>query len=521
MSGRLVKAVLGVACIILFSRLLGFLREMVIADKFGTSAGYDLYLIAVMLPALIFGVINFSSLYLFVPYLSKKLDTKTPGDGSLDWQRVWPAINLTLVFAFGLMVLIILSAPYIMKLWGRYYLVEEFGRVVLYCRLTSIIVILGASEAFMRAYLNVKKIFTYPAAGYIVYNVFCITAIIIFYERFSVGAIIIGLLGGLLVQNVYLFLRVLSFRPFEKFNKRILDRETKTILATGGLLIIIELINRSYFLIDRYVAQQFGEGVISALNYSQVLIQLPDSIIGFAIGSVVFPLFSEASVNIKDHRFGDAYQRAVAGSLFLAVPIAAFFFVNAADLVYMLFHRGVFDHNSVELTTTVLKPFTLSIVALFVVSLSIRACHSGGWARYVLGFAVIIFITKFFTTLLLPRWLGYAGITTATSIAHIGFALFMLTFIIKRTVAVNKRRFVMTIVRLILVGVATVFVMTYFNNLLPEYLSQFNHIKILLKLLLSGLVLGAVYLLFIHIVGLRPMFNKILLGSKVKESGQS
>ena len=74
MSARARTAVLSVAAVLVVSRLLGFVREMVIADKFGTSAQYDLYLIALILPALAYGVINFASYYLFVPFITRKLE---------------------------------------------------------------------------------------------------------------------------------------------------------------------------------------------------------------------------------------------------------------------------------------------------------------------------------------------------------------------------------------------------------------------------------------------------------------
>jgi len=503
MQGRIVKAVFSVAGIIFISRLLGFFREMVIADKFGTSAGYDLYLIAIILPALFYGVINFSSIYLFVPYLSKKENTKNIADNSSVWYSIWPVINSVLILAVCFVILIILFAPYIMKIWSKNFTAQEFHLVVFYCRITAFVVILGVLESFMRAYLNVKKIFTYPASGYIVYNIFFILAVLVLYKRFSVGALVVGLLGGLIIQDIYLFLRIISFNPLKRFNKTIFSQETKSVLATGGILILIEFINRSYFLVDRYVAQKFGEGVISALNYSQVLIQLPDSIIGFAIGTVIFPLLSEAVVNVNNQRFTETFKKAIISSILLSIPIAVFFFINATELVYLLFHRGAFDQRSVMITASVLKPFTPSIIALFVISLSIRACYSRGWGRYVLYFAIIILITKFVTTLLLPRWLGYIGITTATAVAHIGFASLMLSLIVKRIFKKDKAKFLVIIGKLILIGVLTAFFMTFVNKELAVYLTRSDRLDILFKLFLSGITLLFIYIFSLYIFGLK------------------
>ncbi|UCD64512.1 MAG: hypothetical protein JSW34_03500 [Candidatus Zixiibacteriota bacterium] len=508
MAERAAKAIFGVAGILLVSRLLGFFREVVIADVFGTTARYDLYLVAVMLPALLYGVLNFASVYLFVPYFSRRTEKTESGETEVSWTAVWPAVNLAALISAVLVILMIALAPLVMKIWGGHYLGDDFGRIVLYCRLTAVMVLLGTTEAFMRAYLNVRRIFTYPAAGYIVYNVFCIAAIVVLHDRLSVGAIVVGLLGGLLVQNVYLLMKVLSFKPFEKFVRKVSDSDTKALLAAGGIIILIELINRSYFLIDRYVAPQFGEGVISALNYGQVLIQLPDSIIGLAIGAVVFPMFSQVSGEAQNRRFGDVYQKAVAGAMLVAIPIAVFYLINAEDLVSLLFRRGQFDRASVAMTAGILRPYAPSIVALFVISTSIRACYSGGWGKYVLAFTVVVFATKFVGTFVLPGFFGYAGITAATATAHVSFAALMLIFLTLKVPATDTVRFVWNVVMLLLTGVVAGLAGNHFNGFIAGYSGGSGYQHVLARLALSGAFLVVLYWLGLHFMGLKGLYRE-------------
>ena len=505
MAGRVVKAVFGVAGILLVSRLLGFFREVIIADIFGTSAQYDLYLVAIMLPALLSGVLSFASIYLFVPYLSAKAKHSTDGEITIDWPSIRPAINLAKTSALIMALAIIFLAPYIMKIWGSNYSGEDFGLIVFYCRLTAFMVVLGVTEAFMRAFLNVKRIFTYPASGYIVYNVTCILAIVFLNKQLSVGAIAVGMMGGLIIQNIYLLVRIMGYHPFKGLHLKLIDDDSRAILATGGIIILIEFINRSYFLIDRYVAPQFGEGVISALNYGQVLIQLPDSIIGLAIGAVVFPMFSQASNDAQDNKFGDVYRKAITSAILIAIPIAAFYLINAEDLVHLLFQRGQFDQASVTLTAAILKPYAPSIIALFVISTSIRACYSGGWGKYVLVFAAVIFATKFVGTFVLAKIFGYAGITAATSLAHIGFASFMLIFLTKKVPATVNVRFVWNIVMLLLIGLVTVLSAYYLKTYISGYLDSSDITGVIIKLLVLGVFVLVVYLLGVYFMGLKSV----------------
>ena len=280
-SGRIRTAVFSVAGVVFLSKVFGFLREMVIADKFGTSADYDLYLIATILPALFYGILNYAGFYLLVPYFSRRLAEQREGESTEDWQSIWPVINFNVVASLFVTLLIILAAPYVMRIWTGGFTEDMFARVVFFSRITAVAVVLGTTEAFIRAFLNVKRIFVYPAAGYIVFNLFSITSIMLLYRSMSVGAVAFGWIGGLLLQNLYLLARLRGFDPLKGFRRTLYNTDVRALLATAGFLFAVELVNRSYFMIDRYFAVEFGAGVVSALNYSQVLVQLPDAIIGF------------------------------------------------------------------------------------------------------------------------------------------------------------------------------------------------------------------------------------------------
>lgn len=513
MSERISKTIFSVGAIILLSRLLGFVREMVIANIFGTSADYDIYLIAVMLPALAYGVINFASIYFFVPFLSKQ----NSSDGRTSWKAIYPPLNLILLASFVVVLIIIIGSPYIMKIWGSQLSDEKFAQVVLYSRLTSLMVLLGTTEAFMRAFLNVKKIFIFPAGGFIVYNVFCISSIFFLYESFSVGAIIIGVLAGLFFQNLFLLTKILKFKPFQSFTPKLITENSKALLKTAGIVVIIEMINRSYFLLDRFIAPSFGEGVISALNYSQVIVQLPDSIIGFAIGAVVFPLFSESTDNEQLHRFQYLYKKAILSAVFLAVPIAVFFFLHAKEIVYLLFHRGVFDAHSVELTATTLRPFVISIVSLFVISTSMRACYSGGWGRVVLLFVSISFTLKFILNIVLSNAFGYVGISSATAAAHLFFAGAMIIFIMQKIRMLEKKQFVITLASILSAGI-------FSGGLLYLIQSHWftssignSYISIIISLAESLLILIVVYLLSLYILNQKELLLQFVKHLKKNE----
>ncbi|MBN1213092.1 MAG: polysaccharide biosynthesis C-terminal domain-containing protein [candidate division Zixibacteria bacterium] len=502
---------------VFLSKLLGLAREMVIADRFGTSAEYDLYLIAIILPALAYGVINFASFYLFVPYLTRKLENNTNVSEAVGWKSAWSLFNFTFTGALIVTLIIILGAPLIMRIWAGGYAPEQFAMIVFYSRVTAFIVVLGLSEAFLRAVLNVKKKFTYPAAGPIIFNFFSILCIILFSGKFSVGAIALGLLAGLFLQNIYLALRLAGLKILSGFNLSFKHIDVRELVTMAGLLLLVELLNRSYFMIDRYFAPQYGEGIISALNYSQVLVQLPDAVVGFAIASVLFPLFSKTYDKNNLFRFNALYQKAIIGGLLVAVPLAVLFFVNAGEIIHLIFYRGVFDAASLTKTAQVLKPYTPTIIALFVISTSLRACYGRGLVRQVLIFTVFLLVLKYLTTALMPLWFGFAGISAATSISQVGFALLLFLLIVKRHRMEAKGKFILSIIKIFTAGIIGFILVYYVNYFAENYLDVMSRTASVIKIGISSSAILLFYGLPVYLFGFGDYIKEILRLQKSKD----
>ena len=480
-----------------------------IADRFGSSADYDLYLIATILPAMLYGVLNYASFYLLVPHFTKCFEADSDREGA-HWRVIWPVINSNLVIALGLAAATAIAAPYLMRIWGSGFDAAEFDQIVFFARALSIVIVLGTSEAFLRAYLNVRQIFVYPALSYTIYNIVAIACIILLYDDYGVGSIAIGMVGGLVIQNLFLASRLVPMGPLRHFSIRLFTPDTKALLAAGGMLVLIEAINRSYFLIDRFYAPQFGEGVVSALAYSQVLVTLPDAVVGFALGSVLYPLFSHNSQGKTDERFMALYQKAIITAVMIAVPLAGLYFTNAREIVFLVFQRGVFNEHSVAMTTAVLKPMVPTMLSLFVISMSIRAGYARGWRRPVLVFTISLLAVKFILTDLLSRWLGYPGIAAATSVSQVGFAIALVALVMRHRPSSYSQTPWSAIARLVLAGVIAAGAVLAFDHYLGSPVESLTRLSAVLEIAVSWVVLLAIYVGLVWVFGLREYITKAL-----------
>jgi peptidoglycan biosynthesis protein MviN/MurJ (putative lipid II flippase) len=108
-------------------------------------------------------------------------------------------------------------------------------------------------------------------------------------------------------------------------------------------------------------------------------------------------------------------------------------------------------------------------------------------------------------TFVLAKIFGYAGITAATSLAHIGFASFMLIFLTKKVPATVNVRFVWNIVMLLLIGLVTVLSAYYLKTYISGYLDSSDITGVIIKLLVLGVFVLVVYLLGVYFMGLKSV----------------
>lgn len=464
------QAILGVSGIVLASKFLGFIREMVIAERFGTSMEYDIYLLAIAGPVFFNLVIVHTTNYLTVPYLAKKV----PGQPDHpDWSRVWSVFNSLLVIVLAIVALIIIAAPVLVHLIGPNLAGESFDTGVFYCRLIAGLLVLGFIESFLRSVLNVRKRFAYPAMGTILLNITTIVIIYLFSGSLSVGAILAGILVGSLVQVIFLSLGFARKDIFRAFKLELFKPEVKTLLTAGGAIISVEFLTSTYFLIDRYFASDMTEGVVSALNYCSLLVMLPASIVGYAIATVSFPYLSERSGSDEITGFGRLLRSALSLAILAGLPCAVFYTVFARELTAAVFFRGAFDVVSLEITSRILTMLGPYLLCLFGYTILIQACYALGRQRAVLAIAAVSVIIKFSLTGILKDVMGYPGIGLATSLVFV-FSATMLLTLLARAGRLQKAAHLVAAAGKIIVASIPIVVVGCLFDFTPEYHEGMN-----------------------------------------------
>ena len=501
------QAIFGVSGVVLISKLLGFIREMVIAERFGTSLQYDIFLIAIAAPIFFNLVIVHSANYLTVPFLSRK---STDFAENSDWREIWSVFNSLLAVVLLLIGLIIIAAPHLVKLIGPNLEGEELRKGVYYCRAISALVFFGFLESFLRSALNVRKQFVYPMMGTIILNIVVISVIYLFSAKLSVGAILLGLLVGSFFQVIFLFLKFTNRGIFGYFSLKIFGPEVRNLLAVGGAIVAVELLMSTYFLIDRYFASNSIEGVVSALNYCSLLVMLPVSIVGYAISAVTFPYLSERSEKIQSKEFASLLHSALTMALVIGLPCGMFYLVFPRELTAAVFFRGAFDLNSLEITSRILITLAPYLVCLFLYTILLQSCYSSGRQKTVLMIALASIFLKFILTGLLIKLLDYPGIGLATSIVQTITICLLIAILVRDNRLTDIGKLGITAGKVIVASMP-ILVLAYFYKSFPDFAHGMSLVS-KLRVIPAGIIAFSGFIFigyFINISLVRDMFGRL------------
>ncbi|WP_172298775.1 murein biosynthesis integral membrane protein MurJ [Pseudoruegeria sp. HB172150] len=358
---RLMAAFFTVGVWTLASRLLGFVRDILIAAFLGAGPVAEAFLIAFSLPNMFRrffaeGAFNMA----FVPMFSKKVE-RDEDPLAFAKDAFAGLATVLVVFAF----IATLAMPWlVLAMASGFYGDERFPMAVLYGRIAFPYILFISLAALLSGVLNATGRFAAAAAAPVLLNVLFIAAMTLA-SRFGwdMGltlAITVPVAGIAQMTLVWIAAAKAGFRLTLQRPKLTPDLKRLAIIAGPAMLAggVVQI----NLLIGRQVAS-FFEGAVAWLNYADRLYQLPLGVVGIAIGVVLLPDLSRR-LGAGDEAGGrDAFNRAAEISLSLTIPAAVALVVIPLPLVQVLFQRGAFGPDDTAATALATAVYGLGLPA--------------------------------------------------------------------------------------------------------------------------------------------------------------
>jgi putative peptidoglycan lipid II flippase len=374
MAAILARAGLVVSAAYLASRLLGYLRVVVIGTTFGVGPELDAFFAAFRIPDLIFQLVAAGAVAsALVPIVS---GLRSTGDSARAWRIVSTVANLMVV---GLVVLAgagFVLAPVLVPLITPGFDDAQLARTIDLTRLMLVAPILLGLGSVATAALNGSRRFAASAIAPIVYNLAIIGAAVLLGPTMGVTGLALGVVAGsaghLLIQLPPLA-RV-GFHYLPKIDLAEPEaREAILLMAPRAVgLGATQLI----FVVLTALASGLGPGAISAYTIAFSLVQIPIGVIGIPLGIVLFPSLAGELAQGRTGTYLALLERGLRVGAFVMFPIAALGMVLQVHIVELLLGYGRFGEAAVDLTAATLLAFLIGLPAHAALDVLARAFYA-------------------------------------------------------------------------------------------------------------------------------------------------
>jgi putative peptidoglycan lipid II flippase len=438
------------------SRILGVVREQVLAAFFGAGNAMDAYNVAYRIPNLVRDLFAEGAMSsAFVPTFTRHLATE--GRASA-WRLGNLVINGLMVITAGLVILGIVFAEPLVALFASAYR-EVPGKLELTVFLTRLMLpfltFVALAAAFM-GMLNSLHRFFIPALSPAMYNVATITCALVLVPLMPgmglppITAIAIGsLIGGaaqLAVQWPALRREGFRYRPVLDWRDESL-RRVLVLMGPGTIGLAATQVN---VFVNTVLATGEGTGAVSWLNYAFRLMYLPIGLFGVSIATATLPAVSRHAA----HRDEPAARRTIADGLTLMlvlnVPATVGLIVLATPIVRVIFERAAFTPADTAATAAAVRFYALGLVGYSIVRIASPVFYALGQNRTPVMISVATVLANALLNVALVRVMGYQGLALGTSIAALFNAALLMFFLRRRLDGIDGGRVAGSLLRIVM-----------------------------------------------------------------------
>jgi len=416
---NLLRTLATVSGLTLMSRVLGFVRDFVIARSFGAGMMTDAFFVAFRLPNLLrrlFAEGAFSQA--FVPLLAEYRNRRSAGETRALIDRVATVLFLVVLVVAALGVV---GAPLLVQVSAPGFAAdaEKFALTVTLTRITFPYILFMALVALAAGILNTWSRFALPAFTPVLLNLAFIGMALFAAPYFDPPVLALAwavFLGGVLQLALQLpalkrigMLPRFAFAPADAGVRRILKLMAPAVLGVSVAQISL--------LINTIFASFLVSGSVSWLYYADRLMEFPAGLLGAALGTILLPSLAQAHASDKPQEFSALLDWGLRLTFLLTLPAALALALLAVPLLATLFQHGAFTADDVLKTREALVAYSVGLVGLILV----KVLAPGFYARQDIRTPVKIALLTLFVTqtmnlaFIVP--LKHAGLALAIGLA--------------------------------------------------------------------------------------------------------
>ncbi len=387
------------------SRVLGFVKEILLSNYFGPGVFVDAFQIAITIPQdfydlAISGHVNSA----LVPVLSEY--------ATRDRDELWRLVSalLGLVTLITQVVILYRGAP------GTGISQDAFDLTVHLLQITAPALIFQSLYAVASGLLYALKRFTWPAFGAALFNGTIVVTMVLLAPAIGIERAAIGFLFGAILQLAFQF-GGLWREPLRLRLRGVLSVPGVKRIGLLYLPVLVSLIMDIFIRLFSYnLASQLGDGNVAYMNWATSLREFPLGLVGTAISIAILPTLARQALSPEAQQdFKDTLGYGIRLALVLIVPATVGMFVLAGPLIGLVFERGAFTAANTNITSIVLRLYLLGIPFAAVDLLLIFAFYAMKDTLTPALIGVVSLVSYIIVALLLEHNYGFYALMIADS----------------------------------------------------------------------------------------------------------
>lgn len=485
---KLAKLGITLTVISLTGKLLGFLREILLAKYFGTSYVVDAYLMSIYIPTILFGwlpAISVGYVPMYYDVDDKNKDKYTSNVLNIAMFIALIAILFSLIFKDELITLV---APGFSN--------ETHNLTINYFKITIWLILFNTPIQILISYLNCKNMFVFSNITNI-----CLSLIQAVFVIISAKVNVRLLPLGILLSYITQFIMLIYFSKRHKFKYYKIIKIDKHIKKLIPIIIPIfisnSLVDINSF-IDKFLASNLAEGSISALSYSGTLRSFILLVFTTAISTIFYPKLSEM-ISLKNYKKASyMIEKVIQIIILLFIPLTIGAILLSDEIIKCMLFRGAFDLQSLEFTKWPFIMYSISLVFMALRDIIIKILYASKDSKSNMIMGSVAIIANIILDLILVVKYKHVGLALATSLSCIIAFPGYVKLLKNKFNDINYINIVKCLIVSIISSAIMVFFVLIFKKIFVNYLS-------------SSFLIMIVFLLLIIVIGVLVYFVTLIL----------
>ena len=445
-------------------RIIGFLREAVIAYVFGAGAVTDAYTVALRIMTTA-GLLT--SVYLTTTFVPSYIRVREQQGDDASLRVANNVLGVALAINLFIVVALLFTSPFILNMTTGFD-EQQMAFAVISVSILLFKLPFRTFVKFFSGYLNARKSFFAPKFTSIPTNVAFIAACLILGTASGIRGLsvasLIGAVVGLLIFFFWLPKEQYRYRFSMRFNTPEIRSDMKILMPAlvGSALVDLKA------WVDTMLATFLGEGNAAAIGFSNRLLGFVSGLFVIPLATIAYSYMSSYAAKNDTQKMLDILWKTMRVILFVVLPMIIIAVPSSFDVVQIVFERGEFSPDATLLTGTALMGYLPGLLGLSMYIFLVRFFYGLSDTRTPMISGMVAMLVNIALSIFLSQRMGIIGITLASSVGHTLSALLLLALLRRKMGRLNFRSTAISIAKMAVAAIPCAIAVLAMTHLLSS-----------------------------------------------------